>query len=386
MAGNKKRSYCKGKKNKAAEQPITEKELHRFAGSSEEEDSDDNDNDNDNDSTHNEEDDDIVEADHDGDSGDEAVDMKGPSPSSKHTKKNKRAASHDDDDEEDEGAVADEEGEEEQDDSDDSDDDFDQYENQQRQKHGSAGMASAMAKILGPAITSTSQSQRTTKKQKISKSSTGSAVLSKTTTPLQRELQKEKELAKAMREKRREKAVNPLPALHIPLSVATTSITVGATGSKGVTQELEQERLHRRVATRGVVALFNAVAQHQKKGPADSLPTASSKSTEQVKKMTKHGFLDMIKTAAVGKGSGGTANNDNNNTNNNNKDDNNSASKPKGGASPSGNKWAAIQDDYMLNPKKVRNSQIVFLSIMHLFSVRIAMVRCVLTCLLFFAL
>jgi hypothetical protein len=53
-----------------------------------------------------------------------------------------------------------------------------------------------------------------------------------------------------------------LKSLHIPLSVATTNTVED--GRLSVTNELEQERFHRRVATRGVVALFNAISQHQK--------------------------------------------------------------------------------------------------------------------------
>jgi len=329
MAG-KKRSFSKGKKKNP--EPITEEALDRFAGSSEEEDNaDDKDNLVDN------------ESDIDSDNNDdEALDMAEPGPKvglRAKVVRNKKAAELDDDDDDgaaDEGQHSDVHDDAE-DDGDDSDDnsDFDQYENQQRQKHGAAGMASAMAKILG---TSTTVTRHTAKKQK--KTATGSAVLSKTVTPLQRQLQKEKGEAKVMREKRREKAVNPLPALHIPLSVATTSMTLQI-GSKSVAEELEQERLHRRVATRGVVALFNAVAQHQKKGPADNLPAVGSKSTEQVKKMTKHGFLDMIKTAAVTKRGDTEVTDDRTGRANDN---------VKGGQS----KWQGIQDDYMLNPKKVR--------------------------------
>lgn len=340
MPNNKKQTFSKkGKKKAAAEQPISEQELHRFAGSSDEEESGDEYNQD----VINEEDDSSQDS-KDADSGDEAVEMKAPSRTSKtqHSKNKKETAKKDEGAFADKDENSDENHSDDDDDSEDDDDaDFDHYENQQRQKNGPAGMASAMAKILGDSAP-TLQSP----KHKKQKTASGSAVLSKTVTPLQRQLQKEKELAKAMRLKRREKAINPLPALHIPLSVATTSITLGDNKPMSVTHELEQERSHRRVATRGVVALFNAVAQHQKKGPASGEATATSaskKSTEQVKKMTKHGFLDMIKTAAVGGknndtssgkgGSGGDA-----------------SSEPKASTS----KWAAMQDDYMLNPKKVR--------------------------------
>lgn len=111
----------------------------------------------------------------------------------------------------------------------------------------SAKMANAMARILG-----------TTK----NKHGASSVVLSKTTTPLQRMQLKEKEQVKALKEKRKTNRERNLAALHIPLSVATTNTI--EIGGQSVANELEKERLHRRVATRGVVALFNAITQHQK--------------------------------------------------------------------------------------------------------------------------
>lgn len=126
------------------------------------------------------------------------------------------------------------------------DDDDDELEPDVFIQSSSAKMSNAMAKILG-----TSNKDR----------QVASVVLSKTTTPLQRMQMKQKEEAKALREKRRDNRERSLTALHIPLSVATTN-TIN-TGQHSVAKELEQERLHRRVATRGVVALFNAITQHQ---------------------------------------------------------------------------------------------------------------------------
>jgi hypothetical protein len=106
-------------------------------------------------------------------------------------------------------------------------------------------MAGVMARILG----TTAHGQ------------TNSVVLAKTTTPLQRLQQKEKEKMKALKNKRKANKERNLAALHIPLSVATTN-DIGE-GRLSITKELEHERFHRRVATRGVVALFNAICQHQ---------------------------------------------------------------------------------------------------------------------------
>jgi hypothetical protein len=111
----------------------------------------------------------------------------------------------------------------------------------------SAKMSNVMARILGASTNS---------------AATSSVVLAKTTTPLQRMQQKEKEEMKALKEKRQSNRERNLTALHIPLSVATTNTIED--GRLSVTKELEQERFHRRVATRGVVALFNAISKHQK--------------------------------------------------------------------------------------------------------------------------
>jgi len=193
-----------------------------------------------------------------------------------------------------------------------SDDDVAQYEND-----GPTGLASAMAKILGTQTTE------------------GTVILSKTTTPLQRMAKKEKELAKAALEKRRMNREKKLEALHIPLSVATTRPLLQVEGSIGLVQELELERKHRRVATRGVVGLFNAIAQHQKKQEGVTAITKSVGPKSDVKTMTKHGFLDMIKSSATGKkATEGTSNYSSN------KEE--SSSKPK---------WNALKDDFMMGSK-----------------------------------
>lgn len=177
------------------------------------------------------------------------------------------------------------------------------------------GMANAMARILG---TQTTQA---------------SAVLSKTVTPLQRMARKEKVLLKEAREKRKANRELNLTALHIPLSVATTrSLTSGS--SSNLVKELEMERGHRRVATRGVVALFNAISQHQKDARVSAVESAS-KANSDVKHMTKHGFLDMIKSSA--------------------KDAKQDGSEKAAIADSSKPKWKALKDDYMLNSTKMKD-------------------------------
>ena len=179
-----------------------------------------------------------------------------------------------------------------------------------------AGLANAMARILGSAAYGTK--------------GTKPMVLSKTTTRIQKQAAEEREQIKEMKEKRLHNRERDLQAVHIPLSVATSHQVTNK--SKALVKELEMERVHRRVATRGVVALFNAIAQHQNQATKDKESTfllSSSKKTD-VKKMTKHSFLDMIKNKAVEKSAS-------------------PSDKPKGEEAP---QWKALQDDYMLNPKK----------------------------------
>lgn len=95
------------------------------------------------------------------------------------------------------------------------------------------------------------------------KAPTSSVVLGKTITPLQKLQQQEKEKLKA-RQANRERN---LTAMHYPLSIATSN-NVHTEERLSVAKELEQERFHRRVATRGVVALFNAISQHQRSNNA----------------------------------------------------------------------------------------------------------------------
>jgi Rrp15p len=108
-------------------------------------------------------------------------------------------------------------------------------------------MASVMGRILGGD----------------NKKKTTTVVLGKTVTPLQKLQQQEKEKLKVLKEKRQANRERNLSALHFPLSIATSN-KVQTEGRLSVAKELEQERFHRRVATRGVVALFNAISQHQR--------------------------------------------------------------------------------------------------------------------------
>jgi len=192
-------------------------------------------------------------------------------------------------------------------------------------------MANAMNKIL--------QTSSKTKNEKGTVSS--SVVLGKTVTPLQKLQQKEKEQRKALKEKRQANQERNLTALHLPLSIATTN-SIDSGGKLSVAKELEQERFHRRVATRGVVALFNAITQHQRNTADDNNDSNLLSKKKEISKLTKHGFLDKIKAAAKTKGSDEPTEVENRER----------RKKPKNDEDTNRSSWGALQDDYMLNSKK----------------------------------
>jgi hypothetical protein len=150
-----------------------------------------------------------------------------------------------------------------------------------------AKMASVMGRILGTTTTTTTKNKASTKS-----TGTMSVVLAKTVTPLQKLQQQEKEKQKAMKEKRKAMKERNLSALHYPLSIATTN-TVNTEGRNTVAKELEQERFHRRVATRGVVALFNAISQHQRSSTEVSIYTSISNFLLILETCMYHSFLNV---------------------------------------------------------------------------------------------
>ena len=226
-------------------------------------------------------------------------------------------------------------------------------EDENEDSHGiliTSGLANAMSRILSSSGASA---------QKSSHVSSGTVILSKTKTPLQIQAAKEKKIQDTLKESRRLNRERKLKALHIPLTVAT-SMTVSNTGDvtyqNSLSAELEAERTHRRVATRGVVALFNAIAQHQihpdetataAASAADSVDPSKSTSVAATTKLTKCGFLDLIKQKAGATTSGSAINKI-------------SAEKPstmggddsKAEKATRTKKWNALQDDYMMDSTK----------------------------------
>jgi hypothetical protein len=218
----------------------------------------------------------------------------------------------------------------------------------------SAGMAGAMARILGGTGSAPLSQEAPSSRAPTTTNATGSVILSKTKTPLQKLQEKQKSADAALREKRRQRRETNLTAMHVPLSAATSRpLSLSEDGrvvKSAIAQELEEERAHRRVATRGVVALFNAISKHQDKmreeasaehrAAARAAAASGSKSAEEVKAMSKRGFLDMLKTNATKVGGGSTTK-----AVEDKSDKDAASSKSKSGG------WNALKDDFMMTSK-----------------------------------
>jgi hypothetical protein len=233
-----------------------------------------------------------------------------------------------------------------------------------KEGRGQAGMADAMSRILGIAGDNDEGGKRTRANKSKPKTTANNIVLSKTITPLQKRQQQEKQEEEALKNKQKQRRDRNLTAMHTPVSTLALAMNTSKQDTTHqsyniVHHELELERVHRRVATRGVVALFNAITQHQhqKKQQAVTDPTTTNKSAQGKKPMTKYGFLELIKNSA--KGGGDATDEVTTNTNHEEKRSMNSKvnlskvdemnrkkvdSKNKKG-------WNALKDDFMMNSK-----------------------------------
>ena len=248
---------------------------------------------------------------------------------------------------------------EESESSEESDDDYkneDSDEDKYNEPHNTkaTGMSNAMTRILGGA--SLLEPKKPT--------SSANVVLSKTTTPLQRLQQKIKNEEAALRLRRRERRTENLSAMRLPLAPTagmsadklkkqnklsqTGFSSVTMSNAQAIAAEIESERTHRRIATRGVVALFNAISKHRSQVAAEAAAKEEEKKRlreeggikrKAVSKVetSKHGFLDMIKSAAS------TTNDSAKNSVN--KGDTVEKSEKKGVG------WSALKDDFMMNSK-----------------------------------
>ena len=182
-------------------------------------------------------------------------------------------------------------------------------------------MADIMSRILGTDSTKTASTALASAK------STKSVVLSKTVTKLQRLRDSERERDLELKKRRRENRTNKLAAMYTPMITnANESIS---------------ERAHRHIATKGVVALFNAIARHQH----DQLTSVGLEGDRKADgpSSSKEDFLERLKVGVSGKKGSEQetsrkmrtlAEKKNESTNN-------------GG-------WAALKDDFMMGSNKLK--------------------------------
>lgn len=220
-------------------------------------------------------------------------------------------------------------------------------------------MAFAMSKILGLSSSHPTPSVSTSKAPSTTITTTTQAkntpILSKTITPLQKMQKKEAQKIQELKLKRKQRRETNLIALHKPLSAATSTFHPknsdnNDSGASSLAKEIKAESMHRRVATRGVVALFNTIAKHQQEQyqakEYGNRSNMSSGKEQQVKSMTKFGFLDMLKQTAADKNPK-DGNGDNVRSKINSEKESSSASKKK----PTMSSWNALKDDFMMNSK-----------------------------------
>mmetsp|Transcript_28297 Transcript_28297/g.60318 ORF Transcript_28297/g.60318 Transcript_28297/m.60318 type:complete len:446 (-) Transcript_28297:245-1582(-) len=275
-------------------------------------------------------------------------------------------------------------------DEDQSDDDEDTTPSPRNAK--TAGMANAMSRILGgqSMMFQDPSSGDANSVTSASKADAKPVILSKTTTPLQRLQQKIKTEEQALRQKRHNRRAENLSAMRLPLA-PTAGMSAerlwkqkkkkikrkrGSTDEEeqevyrndnalAIANEIEGERAHRRIATRGVVALFNAISKHRavvaaevtakedekrrirEEGRASRFKRMNKDEDVDVRSKTKHGFLDMIKKSAVS-GSQGNVNDSGARANGADESKENGTTK---GAGSKSSGWSALKDDFMMNSK-----------------------------------
>jgi len=259
-----------------------------------------------------------------------------------------------------------------------------------RQKRpGQIGMADAMSRILGFSTAEKDRedeqqeddddddgdddqlehsNKKKTKPSQSSQLSSSNVILSKTITPLQKLQNEMKEQEETLRNKRKERREVNLLSMHIPLSAATSkrpihhaskkkknknkSMSTGSMDGVAMAKELEVERMHRRVATRGVVALFNTITKHQQQKIQQQLTSTESKKTKDLQKLSKHGFLDALKTSTSSSitNTQEAGNNDTDTLPTKEIDISKSSNQKKSSSSSSSSSgWNALKDDFMMN-------------------------------------
>ena len=213
-----------------------------------------------------------------------------------------------------------------------------------------SGMANVMSRILynhnnqQDKSSSTPSTAIVVKNNKNGITRKTTPILSKTITPLQKKLIETKKEESRLKLKRKQLRKEHLSYMHVP--------------QLNDIDEIEKERQYRRVATRGVVALFNAISKHQQKISTTAITGhnntvgdgngGSSKKEDDKENsvVTKRKFLDMLKQTAL---EGSATTNEIVDTGENEKaivisqnheqQEHSQLSKGKG--------WKALQDDYL---------------------------------------
>lgn len=204
-------------------------------------------------------------------------------------------------------------------------------------------MARAIARILGES----SSSNHDHTKQAV--------ILSKTRTKLQKLQSEALEEKKALSLKRSERKQNNLSSMYIPPPIHSNSNSnkgypsaASSTKKVEVAQELQNDRTYRRIATRGVVALFNAIAQHQREQKQEVTVEESSDKKNNSAVTSQREFIQKIKESTVTKQQS-TQMAKINTVHENKIRSTNSTNKKSTG-------WSALKDDYMMSSNNLKVS------------------------------
>lgn len=203
-------------------------------------------------------------------------------------------------------------------------------------------MARAIARILGES--SSSNHDHNTKH---------AVILSKTRTKLQKMQSEALEEKKSLSLKRSERKQNNLSSMYIPPPIHSNSNSnkgyssaASSTTKVVVVQELQNDRTYRRIATRGVVALFNAIAQHQREQKQEVTAEESSEKKNISTVTSQREFIQKIKESTVTKQQS-TQMAAINNVHEN---------KIRSTTNKKSTGWSALKDDYMMSSNNLKVS------------------------------
>jgi hypothetical protein len=181
-------------------------------------------------------------------------------------------------------------------------------------------------------------------------------ILSKTRTKIQKLQSEAREERKTLFLKRSERKQNNLSSMYIPPPIHSNS-----NGNKGyssaasstkkaiVAQELQNDRTYRRIATRGVVALFNAIAQHQREQKQEATAEETSDKKNNSTVTSQREFIQKIKESAVTKQQPTQLAKINNMQERKSSSANSTTNKKSTG-------WSALKDDYMMSSNNLKVS------------------------------